>query len=312
MEALTKKYPERRRGEDLPRARAERDLRPQEHGAAGQGDRRSSSRSTRSIPTTRASRITSSTATTSRRSRRRACRPRTSTRRSRRRRRTRSTCLRTSTRWSACGRNRSLRTSSRSRCRQRLRRRRPSSTACSPAYRTRYDFMQYAYLQLGQDAKAKALIEQSAAIKKVIGPVSAGNTARAAVPGALLSRAPGLEGRGAAPAARHPVSRRPRRSRISRARMGAARSGDPAAAQADIDKLKAAARRAGKGQSVVLGRAGRGPDPRRPGLDRAGPRQQGARRSSSCAPPPTSKTGARSTSRWRIVSTRCASCSATC
>src|SRR6202007_266477 len=43
-------------------------------------------------------------------------------------------------------------------------------------------FMQYAYLQLGQDAKAKALIEESAAIKKVVGPVSAGNTARAAVP----------------------------------------------------------------------------------------------------------------------------------
>src|SRR5712664_2257522 len=44
------------------------------------------------------------------------------------------------------------------------------------------DFMQYAYLQLGQDSKAKALIDESAEIKKVIGPVSAGNTGRAAVP----------------------------------------------------------------------------------------------------------------------------------
>jgi len=32
-----------------------------------------------------------------------------------------------------------------------------------------YDFMEYAYLQLGQDAKAKALIEESATIKKVVG-----------------------------------------------------------------------------------------------------------------------------------------------
>ncbi len=45
-----------------------------------------------------------------------------------------------------------------------------------------YDFMEYAYLQLGQDAKARALVDESAAIKKVIGPVSAGNTARTAVP----------------------------------------------------------------------------------------------------------------------------------
>ena len=42
--------------------------------------------------------------------------------------------------------------------------------------------MQYAYLQLGQDSKAKALIDECAEIKKVIGPISAGNTARAAVP----------------------------------------------------------------------------------------------------------------------------------
>ena len=33
-----------------------------------------------------------------------------------------------------------------------------------------YDFMAYAHLQLGQDAKAKALIDQSAAIKKIMAP----------------------------------------------------------------------------------------------------------------------------------------------
>src|SRR5438876_3636922 len=44
------------------------------------------------------------------------------------------------------------------------------------------DFMQYAYLQLGQDSKGRALIDESAEVKKVLGPISAGNTARAAVP----------------------------------------------------------------------------------------------------------------------------------
>src|SRR5499425_2266437 len=45
-----------------------------------------------------------------------------------------------------------------------------------------YDFMEYAYLQLGQDAKAKALIEENAAIQKVVGPQLAGRMAQAAVP----------------------------------------------------------------------------------------------------------------------------------
>ena len=36
------------------------------------------------------------------------------------------------------------------------------------------DFMQYAYLQLGQDSNGKALVEESAQVKKVIGPISAG------------------------------------------------------------------------------------------------------------------------------------------
>src|SRR5256712_8238712 len=44
-----------------------------------------------------------------------------------------------------------------------------------------YDFMQYAYLQLGQDAKAKALIDESAGIKKLVGPRIVG-MALAAVP----------------------------------------------------------------------------------------------------------------------------------
>src|SRR3989454_7987644 len=44
-----------------------------------------------------------------------------------------------------------------------------------------YDFMQYAYLQLGQDAKPRELIGEEPKVSKGLGPVSAGNTARAAV-----------------------------------------------------------------------------------------------------------------------------------
>ena len=68
-----------------------------------------------------------------------------------------------------------------------------------------YDFMQYAYLQLGQDAKAKTLIAQSAEIKKVLGPISAGNTGRAAVPARYYLERQDWRRRCAARAARHAV-----------------------------------------------------------------------------------------------------------
>src|SRR5258708_25628916 len=60
--------------------------------------------------------------------------------------------------------------------------RRPPRSTLFPyttLFRSALDFMQYAYLQLGQDSNGKALVEESAQVKKVIGPISAGNTARA-------------------------------------------------------------------------------------------------------------------------------------
>src|SRR5215831_5655416 len=45
-----------------------------------------------------------------------------------------------------------------------------------------YDFIAYAYLQMGQDLKARGLIQDSLSIKKVIGPQLGAATARAAVP----------------------------------------------------------------------------------------------------------------------------------
>ena len=100
-----------------------------------------------------------------------------------------------------------------------------------------YDFMSYAYLQLGQDAKARALLEPVAAITKTIGPRIAAATAQNAVPAryvlerqdwqAAAQLKPVGTGLPAAEAITH----------FARA-IGAARSGTPAAAQADIDTLK--------------------------------------------------------------------------
>jgi tetratricopeptide (TPR) repeat protein len=100
-----------------------------------------------------------------------------------------------------------------------------------------YDFMEYAYLQLGQDAKAKALIEDSAAIRKVIGPVSAGNTARAAVPARYMLERQDWMGAAQLQPLGTPFPAAEAITHFARA-MGAARSGDPAAAQADVEKLK--------------------------------------------------------------------------
>jgi len=99
-----------------------------------------------------------------------------------------------------------------------------------------FDFMQYAYLQLGQDAKAKALVDESAAVKKVIGPVSAGNTARAAVPARYYLERQDWSGAAKLQPLGTPFPAAEAITHFARA-MGAARSGDGAAAQADIDRL---------------------------------------------------------------------------
>src|SRR5215510_9708895 len=94
-----------------------------------------------------------------------------------------------------------------------------------------YDFMEYAYLQLGQDMKARGLIQDSASIKKVIGPVWAGATARAAVPARYMLERQDWQGA---------VQLQPLNTGFPQAEaityfaraMGAARSGDSTAAQA--------------------------------------------------------------------------------
>jgi tetratricopeptide (TPR) repeat protein len=100
------------------------------------------------------------------------------------------------------------------------------------------DFMQYAYLQLGQDAKAKALIDESAQIKKLIGPVSVGNTARAAIPARYYLERQDWKGAAQLQPMNLPFPAAEAITHFARA-LGAARGGDAAAAQADIEKLKA-------------------------------------------------------------------------
>ena len=101
-----------------------------------------------------------------------------------------------------------------------------------------WDFMEYAYLQLGQDGKAKELTEGVAATKKIFGQRFTSDTAFAATAARyVLER---QDWRGAAALEFHELVKAPQGRAITHfARaLGAARSGGIAAAQADIEKLK--------------------------------------------------------------------------
>jgi hypothetical protein len=99
-----------------------------------------------------------------------------------------------------------------------------------------YDFMAYAHLQLGQDTKARALIEESAAITKVIGARVVGATGRAAVPARYMLERQDWQGAAHLEPLGTGVPQAEAITQFARA-MGAARGSDAAAAQADIDKL---------------------------------------------------------------------------
>jgi tetratricopeptide (TPR) repeat protein len=100
-----------------------------------------------------------------------------------------------------------------------------------------YDFMQYAYLQLGQDVKARQVMAETAQVKKVIGPISAGHMARAAVPARYYLERQDWKGASQLQPLGTPFPAAEAVTHYARA-MGAARDGNPAAAAADIAKLK--------------------------------------------------------------------------
>jgi len=112
-----------------------------------------------------------------------------------------------------------------------------------------YDFMAYAYLQMGQDVKARGLIQDSMAIKKVVGVPLAGATARAAVPARFMLERQDWQGAAQLQALGTGFPMAEAITYFARA-MGGARGGDIAAARADIEKLKeqrAALEKAGQG-----------------------------------------------------------------
>jgi len=99
-----------------------------------------------------------------------------------------------------------------------------------------YDFMAYAYLQLGQDSKAEALIGETAAVKKIVGTRLA-SMALAAVPARYALERQDWQGSAQLKPLGTGLPAGEAITHFARA-MGAARSGDQAAAQADIEKLK--------------------------------------------------------------------------
>jgi tetratricopeptide (TPR) repeat protein len=112
-----------------------------------------------------------------------------------------------------------------------------------------YDFMAYAYLQMGQDLKARGLIQDTMALKKVIGVPTAAATARAAVPARYMLERQDWQGAAQLTPLGTGYPMAEAITYFARA-MGGARSGDAAAAQADIEKLKeqrAALEKAGQG-----------------------------------------------------------------
>src|SRR5215467_4297324 len=101
-----------------------------------------------------------------------------------------------------------------------------------------WDFMQYAYLQLGQDGKAKALMGEVAGVKKIYAPRYVTECGAAAVAARyMLER---QDWKGAASLPMLEIAKTPQAQAITHftRALGAARSGDVTAAQGDIDRLK--------------------------------------------------------------------------
>ena len=176
------------------------------------------------------------------------------------------------------------------------------------------DFSVYAHLQLAQDAKAKALTEKSlATADRGDRPISFVNfTAKNAMPARyVLERA---DWAGAAALALKP-SKYPQADSLTHFTrgLGMARTGNLARREAgDRGDQGAACRRSKRpSQSYWADRS----EEQMLAISAWIALKDGARGSSaeaSCARPPTARTAASSTSRWRTASIRCASSWASC
>src|SRR5262249_4676465 len=127
-----------------------------------------------------------------------------------------------------------------------------------------YDFMAYAYLQMGQDIKARALIGDTMAIKKVVGVPLAGATARAAVPARFMLERQDWQGAAQLQALGTGFPMAEAITYFARA-MGGARGGGIAAGPPDNGKLEEQPGGVGEGGPGRGGGQGRDPDPGRQG-----------------------------------------------
>ena len=117
------------------------------------------------------------------------------------------------------------------------------------------DYLVYAYLQLGQDAKARAVIDEMIAIGGFTETFIAGPYAIAASPSALCGGARRLEGRGGASGpARVPLAYVQAMTHFARA-LGAARSGKPGRRQGRHRQARRAARESCARPRTPIGRS---------------------------------------------------------
>ena len=105
-----------------------------------------------------------------------------------------------------------------------------------PDYYHAMDFMTYAYLQLGQDAKARAMLEE---MRRVVGdkPVAQNHTAVACVPARIPLERGDWAGAAALPITDLKQAHADSLTRFARG-LGMARAGDLAGARSEIDALK--------------------------------------------------------------------------
>ena len=111
--------------------------------------------------------------------------------------------------------------------------------ATNPAALHSFDFMEYAYLQLGQDKQAKVIADQTAAVKKIqtAGMTMSTDNALAAVP-ARYALERGDWARAAALEPRPGLSGYPEAITYFVRTMGALKTGNTDGARQDVDRLK--------------------------------------------------------------------------
>jgi len=98
------------------------------------------------------------------------------------------------------------------------------------------DYLVYAYLQLGQDQKARAAVDEMLTVHGIKPDFFVGHFALAASPARYMVERHDWKGAAALPVRATPFEFVEAITRFARA-LGAARSGDPAAARADLAKL---------------------------------------------------------------------------